>query len=314
MSPSVAVVVATHDRGHLLPRLAAALSAQDLDGPFEVVIVDDGSGDDTGAVLASMRGITVRRHDRARGPAAARNTGWRATSAEIVAFTDDDCVPEPGWLRGLVDAVAGGADVAQGRTIPDPDQAHLLGPFSRTLSVEREDGYYQTCNIAYRRSLLECLGGFDERFRHPTGEDTDLAWRARDAGARTAFVAGAVVRHDVRPSSFLTHLRDTRRWEGVVLCTRLHPGLRELFHSRWFWKGSHPSALVAAAGIAVAVGRRRPAVLALTLPYMRHRTSVSPLRGGPRRRAAAIPAALVADVAEVAVLAGASVRYRSLLL
>jgi cellulose synthase/poly-beta-1,6-N-acetylglucosamine synthase-like glycosyltransferase len=209
--------------------------------------------------------------------------------------------------------------MAQGQTLPDPAQASRRGPFSRTLEVTEATGYYQTCNMAYRRDVLERLGGFDERFRHPTGEDTDLAWRALEDGVDAEFVDAAVVYHDVRPSSFIAHLRDTRRWEGVVLAVRLHPRLRDRFHRRWFWKPSHPPAIAAAMGVALAVGphssfARRLLGLALTAPYVRYRTQVLPLDGGPRRRVAAIPLALIADLAEVGVLASASARYRTLLL
>ena len=321
------VVVATRNRADRLHRLVDALVAQDDGGPFEVVIADDASDDDTVATAARLAGIhaatlpvRVVRLWRQAGPAAARNRGWRAARASCIAFTDDDCVPQPGWLHALVAGLER-ADVAQGRTVPDPRQAERRGPFSRTLEVTAETGYYETANIAYRRQVLERVGGFDERFRYPTGEDTDLAWRARDAGARTTFVPEAVVYHDVRPSSFLTHLRDLRRWDGVVLAATLHPELRDLFHRRWWWRGSHPPALLAGVGTGMAVAavaRRRwwrlvPAA-ALVAPYARYRLRIEPLAGGPRRRAAAIPAALLADLGEVGVLARSSLRYRTLLL
>ena len=320
---SAAVVVPTHDRADLLERLVAALERQETQRPFSVVVVDDGSRDETRTVLEKLAASTrlpliPLRLDPGRGPATARNLGWRATDADVVAFIDDDCVPAPGWLEALVRAAARGG-MAQGTTLPDPAQASVSGPFSRTLEVTEPTGYYQTCNMAYRREVLERLGGFDERFRHPTGEDTDLAWRALEDGVEAEFVGAAIVYHDVRPSNFVAHLRDTRRWEGVVLAVRLHPRLRDRFYRRWFWKPSHPPAMAAAMGLALAVGSnssfvRRLLGLALTAPYVRYRTRVLPLEGGPRRRVAAIPLALVADLAEVGVLASASARYRTLLL
>jgi glycosyltransferase involved in cell wall biosynthesis len=321
-APAVSVVVATHNRATLLPRLVGALEGQRSAPPFEVVIVDDASTDDTAAVLDELARSTtlalrVERLARNAGPATARNVGWQTTRAPLVAFTDDDCVPEPGWLVAIVDGLAH-ADMVQGRTVPDPAQQDRHGPFSRTLDVSSESGFYQTCNMAYRRKWLERVGGFDEKFRHPTGEDTDVAWRAKANGAVSAFRSDAVVRHDVRPSSFVTHLRDTWRWEGVVLAVRLHPDLRSLLHRRWWWKPTHPPAALAAAGFAVAASGatplRRAIGLACVLPYVRLRMTSAPLRGGPRRRVAAIPLALVADVTEVGVMAAASVRYRTLLL
>jgi GT2 family glycosyltransferase len=319
----VSVVVATRNRSHLLPRLCAALVGQRGVGPYEVVIVDDASTDDTwkrleDLVTTSDLALRPLRLSGRSGPATARNAGWQAAEAPLVAFTDDDCQPATGWLASLV-AGFEGADIVQGITMPDPAQEDRRGPFSRTLEVAEEDGYYQTCNIAYRRDLLEQLGGFHEGFRHPTGEDTDLAWRALEAGARTAFVEDALVHHDVRPSSFLVHLGDTWRWEGVVLAVRRHPGLRARFHRRWFWKPSHPPVLLAALGLAAAsrprtTPVRRLTALLLLLPYLWYRARVLPLPGGPRRRLAVIPLALLADLAEVGVLAIASARYRCLLL
>jgi glycosyltransferase involved in cell wall biosynthesis len=320
---SVAVVVPTHDRADRLERLVAALERQESTRPFSVVVVDDGSHDETWTVLEKLAASTrlplvPLRLDPGRGPATARNLGWQATDAGVIAFTDDDCVPAPGWLEALAEE-AERAGMAQGQTLPDPTQASGSGPFSRTLAVTEATGYYQTCNMAYRRDVLERLGGFDERFRHPTGEDTDLAWRALEDGVEAEFVPAAVVYHDVRPSSFVAHLRDTRRWEGVVLAVRLHPRLRDRFHRRWFWKPSHPPAIAAALGAVLAAGprsstARRLLGLAMIAPYIRYRSLVLPLDGGPRRRLAAIPLALVADLAEVAVLASASARYKTLLL
>ena len=319
----VAVVVATYGRAALLPRLLAALAAQVDAPPYEVVVVDDASRDDTTAVLQRLAGsldvpVRVLRLPHNRGPATARNTGWRATRAPLVAFTDDDCVPCPTWL-GRLAAGLRSADIAQGRTLPDPQQEASCGPFSRTLRIEQEDGLYQTCNIAYRRCVLEHQGGFDENFRHPAGEDTELAWRAVGSGARTAFVPDAVVLHDVRPSSVLAALRDIPRWGSVVLVVRKHPAIRGRLHSRWFWRSSHPPALAAVVGLGILGLSRRRGRLAVAAgmlaPYARLRLAREPLPAtGPRRRVVLLPAALLVDAAEVAVCAAASVRWRRLLL
>ena len=320
--PVISVVVATHNRAQLLPRLVEALAAQGDVGEFEAVIVDDGSTDDTWDVLQDLAGrhpfLRPLRQVPNAGPATARNRGWRTATADLIAFTDDDCVPQPGWLCSLREALAT-ADIAQGRTLPDPQTAERLGPFGRTLEVTAELGYYQTCNMGYRRSALESVGGFDERFRRPSGEDTDLAWRLKERGAGSVFVPDAIVHHDVRPSSLSVHLRDTWRWGDCVLTVREHPQLRELLHRRWFFRQSHPPAIAGAVGLLLVLSRRssctgRVAGVALLAPYVDLRLRRWPLRGGPRRRVAAIPAALVADVAEVGVMVVASVRYRTVVL
>jgi glycosyltransferase involved in cell wall biosynthesis len=322
--PAVAVVIATYRRAELLPRLVAALGAQHSAPSYEVVIVDDCSPDDTASVLTGLATqapfpLTVLRQERNAGPAAARNRGWRATTAPLVAFTDDDCVPQPGWLAAIVRALAD-TDVAQGRTTPDPEQAQMHGPFSRTLNVPAMDGFFQTCNIGYRREWLERLDGFDEDFRFPMAEDTDLAWRALEQGADAVFVEDALVHHDVRESSALVAIKDSARWESVVLIVSKHPEIRTKLHSTWFWKAAHAPALMALAGLLLAMptgdARRRLAGLALAAPYVKHRLVDSPLpnTSSRRRRLRLLPAALAVDLAEVAVLARASARYKRLVL
>ena len=314
--------MATHGRAGLLPRLVAALERQTGATPFEVILVDDGSSDDTWETIErlaatsrlSLRGVRMPRQS---GPAAARNAGWRAAEGPLVAFTDDDCVPQPDWLATLADALVH-ADIAQGCTQPDPAQQHLLGPFARTMDVRSETGYYQTCNVAYRRSVLEAVGGFDDDLRQ-AGEDIELATRAIRAGATTAFCEQAVVFHDVRPSSLRDHLRATRRWGGIVLAVRKQPVLRDRLQHRLLWKSSHLPAVLAAAGLLTTVGatsgRGRLVGIAALAPYMRHRLVVQPLpHTAGADRVALLPQALVADLAEVAVLAVASARYRCVVL
>jgi GT2 family glycosyltransferase len=202
--------------------------------------------------------------------------------------------------------------------VPDPAQQHLLGPFARTMEVRSETGYYQTCNVGYRRSVLEAVGGFDDDLRQ-AGEDIELATRAIAAGATTRFCEEAVVHHDVRPSNFRAHLRGTRRWAGIVLAVRKQPALRQRLHHGVVWKQSHLPALAAAAGIvtmlAARTARGRAIGATALAPYVRHRLIVQPLpHTEPAKRVPLLPEALVADLAEVAVLAAASARYRCVVL
>src|SRR5579884_2504543 len=110
-APRASVVVPTYRRPDLLDRCLAALVAQDL-GPqaYEIVVADDAASEETGRQVErwatndrpALRYVPVR---HAHGPAAARNAGWRAARGEVIAFTDDDTVPDPGWLREGVAAL-----------------------------------------------------------------------------------------------------------------------------------------------------------------------------------------------------------------
>ena len=319
--PEVSVVCSTHGRADLLPTLVAALSAQTLPADrFEVVVVDDGSPDGTEAVLERLASqvsfcLRVLRHAANRGAAAGRNTAWRAAVADVVAFTDDDCAPDPGWLQAGLDAIAAGGPEAfvVGRTAPDPEAATLLGrPFSRSLEVV-EAKFYETCNIFYRRADLEALGGLDEGFG--TGEDTDLGLRMIEAGRVAVWAPDAVVHHRVRPPSFRAHRREARRWADLALVVKRHPARRrDLVHRGVFWKRTHPPTVVALLGIAGALAVRSPRPLVVVGWWLWHRVAVEPPCPGPRRRILALPGTFVVDATEVATMVEGSIKHRTVLL
>jgi GT2 family glycosyltransferase len=275
-----------------------SLEAQGAD---EIVIVDDGSD-------PPARGATLR-NERPLGPAAARNLGWRAASGDYVAFTDDDCEAAPGWLAALR-RLAAPDTVVQGRTEPHPDERHQLDAFARTMWVTARSPFVATCNVLYPRALLERLGGFDERYPYPAGEDTDLGWRALEAGARHVFEPDALVWHAVHTLSWREQARAASRWATAVEVVRRHPGLRAHLHHRIFWKPSHEALLLAAAGAALAPRTRGLSLVAL-VPWIdahrrEHPDKWSLLRG--------LPGHAAVDAAELWALLRGSARARTLLL
>ncbi|HEX3833322.1 MAG TPA: glycosyltransferase [Solirubrobacteraceae bacterium] len=304
--PLVSVVVATRDRPRSLGRLLRSLAGQTL-GPdrFEVIVVDDGSSPETAAVLAADVRTAAVRHPRALGPAAARNTGWRRAGAPLVAFTDDDCTPHPGWLEALLAAsTAHPGAVVQGITRPDPAELDRRGLLSHTVSIEGLGPQYQTCNIAYPRSLLADLGGFDERFGPGSaGEDTDLAWRAIESGRSTVLASEAVVDHAVESTGVIGSLRLAVRWGTAVRVLGEHPAARVMLHRGLFWNVWH-----------YLMWR---SLLALLAPAWLQRIVVTRHLAQLRRRAAergagsaAVPFLLVRDALECAAVAGGAVRHR----
>lgn len=314
-APPVSVVIATHNRRDHLIQTLDALARQTLQH-FDVIVVDDDSPDGT-SELVTQRGLRCIRVPRG-GPGRARQVGWQAATAPIVAFTDDDCIPTPGWLAALVQPIREGtADLVQGRTLPRPEQEDGAGPWSRTQRIESESGTYPTCNMAYRRSVLEAVGGFRPSFAGPrtSGEDTELAWRAKASGFRSAFAPDALVHHEVWPSRFGPYLRDRMRWGMIVQVVRFHPASRSLAYRRWFYRPSHVRVL-AALVILAALGAVRwwlpPAFLvAVVVAYGLRGRGVA---GGPPARMLFIVQTLLADAFEVAVFAWSSIRYRTLLL
>ena len=308
--PRASVVVATHNRPELLRTLLEAIRAQSMTD-FQLVVVDDGS-DDTTPNVAALADVVVRTDHV--GPARARQAGWQVTDGPIIAFTDDDCRPQSQWLERLVETLEqGDAGLAQGRTVPRSDQADRHGPWSRTQHIETESGFYQTCNIAYTRTALEAVGGFHPAFSGPrtSGEDTDLAWRVKEQGYRSVFVAEAVVEHEVWPSSYAAFLKDRPRWGMVVLTLRHHPQLRRLAYRRYFYRPSHARALAGLGVIGLAAAWHP-----WLAPTLCAGAATLYVGRGPSRpkRLVHLGQVALADLYELAVFVVASARYRTVLL
>ncbi len=313
------VVVATHNRERRLGDLLDALRAQTHPSErFEVVIVDDGSSDGTERLLAGAAGrgdlpLRAIRIDPGAGRAAARERGWRSARGKLIAFTDDDCVPEPGWLAAGIAACADrpGA-IVQGRTEPVAAELEEAGDvrraFTRTIRVPELDPGFATCNIFYPRELLERVGGFDvERYGRVHGsEDSDLAWRAIARGARAAFASDAVVRHAVNWLGPLGKLRFAATWELRAYAD--HPGLRRAhFTHGIFWKRSHY--LLVRALLALALPQRlRFLAPWLVAPYARDLLARGRVEGGGPLLA---PYYVLHDLVELAATARSAIRHRT---
>jgi len=307
----VSVVVPARNAAGTLGRTLACLAAQELEGRFEVVVIDDGSDDDTAPIARAAPGLVSLLQPGPVGAAEARNRGVAATSAPAVAFTDADCFPAPDWLAHGLAALAS-AELVQGRVAPDPEAE--LGPFDRTIWVEDERGFYETANLFLTRELFDRIGGFEDWI--DTGgekllaEDVWLGWRAVRAGARTRFAPDALVHHAVftrGPVAFMTERLRLRHFPAIA--ARIPEFRRRTLFANVFL--SRRSAAFDAALLAalVAAARRSPLPLAAALPYARM-ASRGTLRY--RRRAPLVAAVRAgADAVSLAALLAGSVRWRS---
>ena len=310
----ISIVVPTRNRAERLRALLASLAGQE-GPPFEVIVVDNASTDRTLAAVgeadaehdAHIRAIHL---PRPLGPAVARNRGWRAAQGELVIFTDDDVVAQPGWLKEIAAAHARDPEaVIQGRTEPDPREIHKLAAFTRSQRASGPGPWFQTCNIAYPRALLERLGGFDESFWDAAGEDTDLGWRAVEAGTRVIYEPNALNWHAVHEPGAIGLVRATQKWRLAVRTVARHPQLRDVLHHRIFWKKSHEMLLVALVG--VALGRRPALACAAIAPYLAlHRSQ----HGSYAGTVASLPAHVALDAAEIVAMVRGSVEARTLVL
>lgn len=308
----ISVVVPTYRRPDRIARLVAALESQTLDHTrFEVLLIDDCSGDDTGEVLADLAArspLTIRLLTTPSngGPAVARNLGWRAARSELIGFIDDDCVPEAGWLdRGLASlTVNERLGVVQGLT-RRPTDAPTPGPWTVYREITWESPWFEGCNIFYRRTALAGTQGFDEGLRW-YGEDTAAGWAVIDAGWERDFATDAVVVHDIEERGVRWRIRHGWLERNLVTLAFRHPGLRrEAFWRPWAFRAEGVALIAAVA--AVATARRHPLALLGVAPYLR-------LRRLPLRRPGVVAGLVAIDAAQIAGHAAASVRHGRLVL
>ncbi|MEM3399440.1 MAG: glycosyltransferase [Candidatus Micrarchaeia archaeon] len=223
--PELSVVVPTYNRAEKLKETLNSLLRQSI--PCEIIIVDDGSRDDT-PLIAKNFGFKYIKCEH-RGPAASRNIGIKNANADIVAFIDDDCIAPERWAETLLEGYKRHPHVAGagGYMLPPQDAKGIFADYERHNtkkygafsgeSVYKEDGPVgSTCNMSYRKSVLLEAGGFDERFVSAAGEDIDLRDRVYELGYSLLFIPVAVIHNaDYSFRGFLR--RSLMRADGVFV-------------------------------------------------------------------------------------------------
>ena len=291
-------VVVPAVRADLVRRLLDALGPP----PGDVVVVWDSADP-----APDLPGARVLRGPR-RGPAAARNAGWRATATDWIAFLDDDVVPAPDWSAQLAQDVAAAADgvaAVQGRVVVPLPADRPPTDWERNVARLADTPGIITADLACRRAAVQQIGGFDERFERAYREDTDFELRLLGAGWRVAR-GTRTVEHPVRDAPALVSARLQRGNADDVLFWALH-GAR----SGVVWRTKARYALLTAAALS---GRR--AGLALWAAGTGH-FWWSRVRDGPRTggelAAMALTSAAIPPLAVWHTVAGV-VRHRRLVL
>lgn len=236
--PPVSIIVAARGRHRLTRACVRSLLALDYPGePPEIIIVDDASDP---PLAPALDGLPVRllRLERNVGQSAARNLAAAEAAGEVLAFIDNDCIAERGWLRALVPyfgdpdtAIVGGRVVATPAIGPvaafEAVRSPLdMGPVAGRVGPEAAVAYLPTCNFLVRRDVLLAHGGFAAEMR--VGEDVDFCWRVLGSGGRATYAPVGVVVHDhrVRLAELLRRRADYGSSEADL--QRRHPAGRRV--------------------------------------------------------------------------------------
>jgi len=238
--PTVSIVIPVLDRAGELGRCLDSLSRLDYPGEkLQVIVVDDGSRDDSAAVARRMGALVVPSGGVRRGPAAARNAGAAVAAGAILAFIDSDCTASAGWLAELMPlfrdpktAAVGG--MVEGMCSASPVDRYeavmsslSLGSRERFGNTGDDTFYLPSCNLLVRRQAFLSVSGFEASMH--VGEDVDLTWRLRDAGWTIAYLPAGNIRHEHRSTlrSFMSRRFDYGTSEGTL--QKLHPRRRKRF-------------------------------------------------------------------------------------
>lgn len=228
--PKVSVIVCTYNGSRTLRQTIESL--QKLHYPdYEVMVVDDGSTDGTPDILRDFPEIRVIRQDN-RGLSAARNRGAQEASGEILAYTDDDCMPDEDWLYQLVGTfLRGGYAMVGGPNLPPPARTRIEaavaaapGAPAHVLLTDQEAEHVPGCNMAVTRQAFLQVGGFNPVYRK-AGDDVDFCWRILEQGLTIGFNPSAVVWH-YRRSTIADYFKQQRGYgEAEAILRFQHPNV-----------------------------------------------------------------------------------------
>ena len=333
--PSVTVVIPTRGRPELLRNQLDSLTGQTYPASRLEVIVMHNFGDKVlserdfhgggGAPEDNTESVVneyarkapfpvryIRVNFYGRNPS--RRLGSNEASGNIVVFTDDDCVAAPEWIASGVACFTPSTGVVQGRTLPNPDQRRRL--FEKTIEITEKTGFYETCNIFYRKEALVEPDAFGEDPIY-FGEDTVLAYNVKKRGYTSAFSEDAVVYHEVFATTFFEWLLapaiGARGMGALPQLVHRVPALREHMFLRYFLHLR--TALFDLLLLGLLLGALlHPLCLLLAIPYFAYRY-YDPCRfKNPLMRIARILFGVPRACVLFAALAIGSLRSRSLLL
>jgi glycosyltransferase involved in cell wall biosynthesis len=227
---NISVVIPTYRRRELLRKCLEALLNQRYARPlFEIIVVSDGPDKETAGLIDEIihqhpdLRLSLYSLPAKRGPAAARNAGWRKSSGELIVFTDDDCIPSADWLEAYCQAY----QTTNQRLIAFTGKVEVPVP-DRPTDYEKNVAHlstaeFITANCASARWALELTGGFDEDFPAAWREDSEFQFKLLEAQIPIVRVNAAVVCHPVRKAFWGISISDQRKSMFNALLFKKHP-------------------------------------------------------------------------------------------
>lgn len=223
------VVIPVYNAEKTVGRTIESLLAQNGAEHLEIIAVNDGSSDNTPNILEQHPVLVL--HQPNSGPAAARNHGFREARADIIIFTDSDCIPQPGWLKHMT-APFENPEISGVKGVYITRQKSLVARF---VQLEFEERYrmleklqyidfVDSYSAAFRKSALVHVGGFDESFPKADNEDVDLSFKLAAAGFKMVYAPNAVLEH-THPTTLKKYLSvkfSRGFWRMAVY--KAHPG------------------------------------------------------------------------------------------
>jgi glycosyltransferase involved in cell wall biosynthesis len=222
----VSIIIPTYNGAKRIEKCLTTLSQQDYKGEFEIIVVDDGSTDDTQQTIKKFKEVTLIQKKNA-GPATARNHGANIAKGEILLFTDDDCVPMPDWISQMVQPFLDNPELVGVKGAYRTHQPELTARF---VQLEYEDKYdvmakheyidfIDTYSAGYRRDIFLKYDGFDTSFPVACAEDQELSFRIGRDGHKMKFIPQAIVYH-THPNSVLSYIKKKYKfafWKMLAL-------------------------------------------------------------------------------------------------
>ena len=223
--PLISVVIPTFQRPGLLIKCLKSLQLQSFPKEnFEVIVVHDGPGKLTeNKIKRSYPAVKYDSLKENKGPAAARNYGWLIAKGRLIAFTDDDCLPDKNWLKDIWSEYANESEIAYAGKVYVPLAIH---PTDFELNTARlAEARFITANCVCTKAALLKVGGFDERFRMAWREDSDLEFKLLSEQITIRKLSNALVVHPVRKAPWGISIKEQKKGMFNALLYKKFPFL-----------------------------------------------------------------------------------------